>query len=189
MEELPIKTIKLNKGKARDPCKHLQVVEQLSQIFKATMDTEIVRVTTPTAPITPTASHSPTHKGTVTTSHKSISITLAAILQSCPQIHQPQQLLSHMSPKNHHTYSTMISPKMTKKSADINFIQHQVQQIIPFNLHVMLPPQSIENISSVNVMQTLSSILKQVKQSPAMKNWPTIPWQQKYWQSNGHGTR
>ncbi len=111
-EELLIQVIKLKKGKAREPSKHLQALEQLRKVFKATMDGVIKRVTTPTAPITPTASHSPTHKDTV---------KLVAILQSCPQHHQQHKLLSHMSPNNHNSYNTILSLKVMRQSHGYHF--------------------------------------------------------------------
>ncbi len=62
-DELLIKIIKLNKGKAKEQSKHLQALEQLRKI-KATLNAVITRVITSTAPITPTESHSTTNKDT-----------------------------------------------------------------------------------------------------------------------------
>ncbi len=54
--ELLVEIIQLNNGKAREPSKHLQVLEQLSKIFKDKMDLPVPRVPTPTVTTAPTAS-------------------------------------------------------------------------------------------------------------------------------------
>ncbi len=54
-EELLIEIINLNKGKSREPSKHLLELEQMSEIFKDTTKVVIIRVYTLTAPTTPTA--------------------------------------------------------------------------------------------------------------------------------------
>ncbi len=100
--------------KARKLSKHLPALEQLSKIFKDTTDVEITRVTTPNAHRNP-LHHAHPHTRILQKQHqKSISATLTAIIQLCPQNHQPYQVQCQMNPDNYHAYCAILSPKMKR---------------------------------------------------------------------------